>query len=159
MTYPITAFSKMRNSLLMILRYRSVVDSEGLARYQSQAVWIPDSNKTLQQQLLIAAHTGPGGHRRITTTEQVINGFGHWASMRKDLASFVNTCIHYSSTLTGGTVPRPMALTLHANKPKKLLHVDFLTSDMDLRERTTFSLSKTISHRTVVSYLRLRGAL
>jgi Integrase zinc binding domain len=66
------------------------VDSEGLARYQSQAVWIPDGDKTLQQRLLIAAHTGPGGHRGITTTEQAMNGFVQWTSMCKDLATFVN---------------------------------------------------------------------
>jgi RNase H-like domain found in reverse transcriptase len=62
-------------------------DSEGLARYQSQAVWIPDGDKTLQLRLLIAAHTGPGGHRGITTTEQAMNGFVQWTSMLKDLAS------------------------------------------------------------------------
>jgi hypothetical protein len=42
----------------------------------------------LQLRLLIAAHTGPGGHHGITTTEQAMNGFLHWTSMRKDLASF-----------------------------------------------------------------------
>jgi hypothetical protein len=102
------------------------VDSEGLARYQSQAVWIPDGDKTLQLRLLIAAHTGPGGHRRITTTEQAMNGFVQWKSMRKDLASFVNSCIHCLSTSTGGTVPISMAQTLHAEKPNKLPHFDFL---------------------------------
>jgi Integrase zinc binding domain len=42
----------------------------------------------LQLPLLIAAHSGPGGHHGITTTEQAMNGFVHWTSMRKDLASF-----------------------------------------------------------------------
>jgi hypothetical protein len=108
------------------------VDSEGLALYQSQAVWIPDGDKTLQLRLLIAAHTRPGGHRGITTTEQAMNGFVQWTSMRKDLASFVNPCIHCLSTSTGGTVPRPMAETLHAEKPNKLLHfLTSFTSDMD----------------------------
>jgi Integrase zinc binding domain len=102
------------------------MDSEGLARYQSQAVWIPDGDKALQLRLLIAAHTGPGGHRGITTTEQAMNGFVQWTSMRKDLASFVNSCIHCLSSSTGGTVPRQKAQTLHAEKPNKLLHFDFL---------------------------------
>jgi hypothetical protein len=44
------------------------VDSEGFARYQSQAVWIPDGDSALQLPLLIVAHTGPGGHRGIVST-------------------------------------------------------------------------------------------
>jgi hypothetical protein len=110
-----------------------IVDSEGLARYQSQADWIPDGAKTPQLRLLIAAHTGPGGHRGITTTEQAMNGFLHWTSMRKDLASFENSCIPCLGTSTGGTVPRPMAQTLHADKPKKLLHFDFLYIEHGLK--------------------------
>jgi hypothetical protein len=60
-----------------------------------------------------------------------MNGFLQWTSMRKDLASFVNSCIHCLSTTTGGTVPRPMAQTLHAEKPNKLLHLTSFTSDVD----------------------------
>jgi hypothetical protein len=101
------------------------VDPEGLARYQSQAVWIPDGDKTLQIPLLIAAHTGPGGHREITTTEQARNGFVHWTSMGKYLASFVDSYIHCLSTSTGGIVPRPTAQTIHVEKSNKLFHVDF----------------------------------
>jgi hypothetical protein len=58
------------------------VDSEGLARYQSQAIWIPDGNKTLQLQMLKAAHPWPGVHRGITTIEQAINVFVHWTCAR-----------------------------------------------------------------------------
>jgi hypothetical protein len=53
-----------------------------------------------------------------------MNEFVHWTSMRKDLASFVNSFIHCLSI--GGTVSRPKAQTLNVEKPNKLLHSGFL---------------------------------
>lgn len=103
-------------------------DEEGLARHKSEprVVWIPDGDKMLQLRLLIAAHTGPGGHRGASTTERAMRDFVFWKTMRKDLSEFVSSCIHCLSTSTSGTAPRPMAQTLHAVKQNKLLHFDFL---------------------------------
>ena len=101
-------------------------DSEGVVRAEAGQVWIPDSNKVMQLRLLIAAHAGPGGHRGASTTMRAIQSFVNWTTMQEDTKSFVASCLHCLSTTTSGVVPRPMAQTLHATEPNKLLHMDFL---------------------------------
>ena len=46
--------------------------------------------------------------------------------MRADVFSFCNTCLHCQSTNGGRRIPRPLAHTLHADKPNELLHFDYL---------------------------------
>ena len=103
-----------------------MVDHMGLARFESKALWVPDSDKSMQLRLLVAAHTGPGGHRGASTTVRGMRDFVMWTSMEDDAKAFVGSCLHCLSTTTGGKVPRPMAQTLHATAPNKLLHMDFL---------------------------------
>lgn len=102
------------------------VDTDGIARVGSGAVWIPDSNKVIQLRLLIAAHAGAAGHRGAATTMRAMESFVTWTTMPEDTKSFVASCLHCLSTTTAGTVPRPMAQTLHATEPNKLLHMDYL---------------------------------
>ena len=80
----------------------------------------------MQLRLLIAAHTGPGGHRGASTKARGMEKFVKWPSLEEDAKAFVGSCLYCLSTKTGGKVPRPMAQTLHATMPKKLLHMDFL---------------------------------
>lgn len=102
------------------------IDSRGVSRFSSGAIWIPDSDRCMQLRLLIAAHTGIGGHRGASTTLRGMSEFVQWSSMEPDAKSFVGSCLHCLSTTTGGKVPRPMAQTLHATEPNKMLHMDYL---------------------------------
>jgi hypothetical protein len=46
--------------------------------------------------------------------------------MAKDVKVFVQNCLHCVATVPGDKVPRPLGTHLHATKPNKILHFDFL---------------------------------
>ena len=90
------------------------------------SVWIPfghDGN--LRLRIMIIAHTGSGGHRGIQSTTVAISKRFYWDGMREDVRSFCLSCLHclrYKASI----VPRPFGETLHAKKPGKVIHFDYL---------------------------------
>ena len=90
------------------------------------AVWIPADAVNLQLRLCIIGHCGRGGHRGVTTTLKNICEHFFWRTMRADITSFCNTCLHCEATTGGLRKPRPFAHTMHADRPNQLLHFDFL---------------------------------
>jgi hypothetical protein len=60
MTGPIMTLKSAPLAADEYMSHECTVDSDGLARYQSQAVWIADGERTLQLRLQRASHTGPG---------------------------------------------------------------------------------------------------
>jgi hypothetical protein len=46
--------------------------------------------------------------------------------MAKDVKVFVQNCLHCVATMPGVKVPRLLGTQLHATKPNKILHFDFL---------------------------------
>ena len=89
------------------------------------AMWIPSNDSLLKLRILIAAHTGHGGHRGWEVTLASINPHFHWENLDEDVKSFVKSCLHCVATAPGTVVPRPLGHALHATKPNKLLHFDF----------------------------------
>ena len=49
-----------------------------------------------------------------------------WESLKKDVAQFVNSCIHCLATRARERIPRPLATALHAERPNEVLHMDYL---------------------------------
>jgi len=94
------------------------VDASGVS-------WLPPNDELLKLRILIAAHTGPGGHRGWGPTRASIRQHFYWKSIDKDVESFVKSCLHCLATEPGTVVPRPLGHALHADKPNKLLHFDF----------------------------------
>ena len=92
---------------------------------ESGATWIPASDKLLKLRILIAAHTGFGGHRSWRVTHASIKSHFYWKNLGKDVESFVKSCLHCIASTPGTVVPRPLGNAIHAVKPNKLLHFDF----------------------------------
>lgn len=92
---------------------------------EKDRIWIPSDDELLKLRILIAAHTGIGGHRGQRVTRAAVEGHFLWTKMKKDVHSFVGSCLHCLATAPGTTVPRPLGHALHAVKPNKLIHFDF----------------------------------
>jgi RNase H-like domain found in reverse transcriptase/Reverse transcriptase (RNA-dependent DNA polymerase)/Integrase core domain/Integrase zinc binding domain len=89
-------------------------------------VWIPGTAHELQLRLCIVAHTGPGGHRGVDSTTASIQNLFHWPTLREDVLTFCNTCLHCRSTIGGHRTPRPLGQALHASSPNEVIHFDYL---------------------------------
>ena len=89
------------------------------------ATWIPDNDNLLKLRILIAAHTGHGGHRSGRVTHASIKPHFRWKNLGNDVETFVKSCLHCIASAPGTVVPRPLGHGLHATKPNKLLHFDF----------------------------------
>ena len=79
----------------------------------------------LKLRILIAAHTGHGGHRGINVTQASVEAHFWWNDMKDDIKTFVSSCLHCLTTASGNMVPRPLRHALHASKPNELLHFDY----------------------------------
>jgi len=55
-------------------------------------IFIPDING-LRIRIMIAAHSGPGGHRGYITTQQSITDRFIWPNMNEEIKLFVNDCL------------------------------------------------------------------
>ena len=87
--------------------------------------WIPSGEDLLKLRIMVAAHTGHGGHRSWRATHATIRSHFRWSSLGKDVESFVKSCLHCVASASGTIVPRPLGHALHATKPNMLLHFDF----------------------------------
>lgn len=99
--------------------------SNGLIINDKGQTWIPSSDNRLKLRILIAAHTGQGGHRSSHVTQSAVESHFWWKGMNSDVKVFVNSCIHCLSTSPAKLVPRPLGHALHAVKPNMLLHFDY----------------------------------
>uniref|UniRef100_H3GQQ9 Reverse transcriptase/retrotransposon-derived protein RNase H-like domain-containing protein n=1 Tax=Phytophthora ramorum TaxID=164328 RepID=H3GQQ9_PHYRM len=88
-------------------------------------VWIPADSHEIQQRLYVIAHAGASGPRRKGDGQGTVELFV-WPTLTKDVALFVNGCLHSMMTAED-RMPRPFGETLKAIKPNKLLHFDYLT--------------------------------
>ena len=79
----------------------------------------------LKLRIIIAAHTGNGGHRSWRVTLASIQAHFFWQKMTDDIKLFVGSCLHCLCTESGNIVPRPLGHALHAAEPNRLLHFDF----------------------------------
>lgn len=91
------------------------------------AIWTSTvQGQHMQLRICVIGHCGRRGHRGADTTVANIQEHFFWTKMRADIFSFCNSCLHCLTTTGGLPIPRPMAHTLHADKPNDLLHLDFL---------------------------------
>ena len=100
--------------------------ADGLWRTRKGATWVPAKDTGLQLRLCIIGHCGRAGHRAARTTLKNMQPHVWWKSMREDVLSFCNTCLHCQTTSGGRRTPQPLAHALHADKPNELLHFDYL---------------------------------
>jgi Integrase zinc binding domain len=92
----------------------------------NNALWIPERAVELQLRLFVEAHDRSAGHRAYEATLGTIKEYVAWTTMAKDVKVFVQNCLHCVATILGDKVPRPLGTQLHATKPIKILHFDFL---------------------------------
>ena len=99
---------------------------DGLWKTTKGAVWIPDGDNVMKLRVLIAAHTGPAGHRGQAVTLANMTPRFVWKSIKEDTQSFISSCLHCECSKTPSVVPRPLGHAVHAEKPNEMLHFDYL---------------------------------
>jgi hypothetical protein len=88
-------------------------------------IFIPDQNN-LRQRLMIVAHAGSSGHRRLQVALNSLSQNFYWDSLKHDLMEFVAQCLHCLSSKDGTKIPRPLGSALRAEKRNEVLAIDHL---------------------------------
>lgn len=98
---------------------------DGLWKNARGITWIPVEDNELNIRILVAAHTGRGGHCGLKTTRRIVSF--HFEKIRKMyyVRRFLKSCIHCLRTKTGEIVRRHMRHALHTSAPNKLIHFYF----------------------------------
>ena len=110
----------------MSSRASVVLDKADSLFKKSGCIWILEDSLELQLKVLVASHCGSLRHRGRDATESTVREDFFWKSLKKDVAQFVNSCIHFLANRAGEHIPRPLATALHAERPNEVLHVDYL---------------------------------
>jgi len=74
---------------------------------------------------MISDHTGIAGHCGYRATQLTIAKYFYWTSILKDVETFVRSCLHWLSTASVDTVPRPLGHALNAESPNQMVHFDY----------------------------------
>ena len=99
-------------------------------------VWIPSPDRLLRLRIMVAGHTGYGGHRGYRTTQVIVTASFWWKEVMADVEHFVKSCLHCLATETGESVPRPMGHAVHGDKPNTLLNFDYCYMMKGVRDLT-----------------------
>ena len=75
--------------------------NNGMIQNDQGVVWIPQKDDLLKIRILIAAHTGLGGHRKKTTTLRSLKDHFAWETLDVDVETFCESCIHCLATDSG----------------------------------------------------------
>jgi hypothetical protein len=100
--------------------------ANGLLVNEQGKIWIPTNAVSLQVRLCVIAHCGRGGHRGHQVTLSAIQYHYDWKGMSKYIKVFVGSCFHCIASAPGESTPRPIREALHASKPNKVIHFDYL---------------------------------
>ena len=114
-------------------------------------LWIPVDDVILKLRIIIAEHTGLGGHWSWPATLATVRSHFVWHKMSDDVESFVRSCLHCLCTETGKIILRPLDHALYAMEPNKLLHFDFCSMSPG-EKRNIYVLVLKDDH---ISYIRL----
>jgi hypothetical protein len=82
-----------------------VLAEDDMYRTSGGQVWIPDASIDLQIRICIVAHTGPGGNRELRAATSSINSLSFWNSLKEDVQTFFNTCLHFEARSVGTAPP------------------------------------------------------
>ena len=89
-------------------------------------VLIPSDDYELQLRLLIIAHAGSAGHRRIDATCHELKQRFFWKGMSADVEKFCKLCLHCTVSMGGEIVPRPFGEQVHGSTANSVIHFDYL---------------------------------
>ena len=88
--------------------------------------WIPENAHELHIRVLAMAHCGKSGHRGADATASIARERYTWSSLKEDCSEFVNDCLVCLTASSGEKIPRPLAATLHGERPNGVVHFDYL---------------------------------
>lgn len=74
---------------------------DGIMMDPCDVVWIPQDDDVLKLRILIASHAGRSGHRDVDSTKLSLRKHFYWDTMKVDVESFCNSCIHCLITSSG----------------------------------------------------------
>lgn len=99
--------------------------SDGLLR-RGGLIWIPPANSELKLRILVVSHCGSMGHQERNATLSVVREDFDWDGVAGDVTALVRGRLHCLVTRTGERVPRPLGHAMHGDRPKEVVHLDFL---------------------------------
>jgi hypothetical protein len=98
--------------------------NDGYIRHEGK-VWVPEE-RDLKARIMVIAHCGSSGHRRLEIMKRAIEKQFWWNGMSTDIKTFYNTCIHCLIQTDGQRIPRPRGDAIHATERNEMLNLDFL---------------------------------
>jgi hypothetical protein len=93
---------------------------------KNEKIWIPDRATHLQICICVMAHARLNGHSTAEKTYQIVRERFEWTSMKADIETFCNQCLHCIGGRLGKKIPRPLSSTLHGLYPNHVLRLDFM---------------------------------
>ena len=81
----------------------------------------------MQLRICVISHTSAGGHRGYKATETAIRREFVWSTIKGDIKTFLESCLHRKATTGSSIVPRPFGPAVHGNRPHELLQFDYLS--------------------------------
>ena len=87
--------------------------------------WIPEDDHELWTRLLIVSHCGSAGHRGVAATAKALGKYVSCRGFRERVVEFCKSCLLCLQSKGGHTIPRPLGRQLVAEKPNRVLHLDY----------------------------------
>ena len=84
------------------------LDSEGQYRVEYQGhrvIWVPAETEFLKKRLLVCAHLGGGGHRRVDATMARLGRNCIWEGMAGDVRDMTRLCVYCADKKAGALGP------------------------------------------------------
>lgn len=97
----------------------------GLWKNKNGEIFIGNKEKKIQMRLLVASHAGLSRHRGREATRANFQNKFWWASIDKDVNTFVDSCLHCFTSPSGDKIRRPLGHTMHAGNIDEVIHFDF----------------------------------
>lgn len=99
-------------------------NEQGLITHDGKVVIPHDDN--LRVRLLAMAHQGLQGHRGQRATIVTLASLFSWKDLHKDVATFINSCLHCVPNTGPVRIPRPLGRMAHSDRINGLIHMDYL---------------------------------
>ncbi|XXQ35702.1 Reverse transcriptase domain-containing protein [Plasmodiophora brassicae] len=92
-------------------------------RTPDNQLWVP--SHALQLRIAVISHMGLSGHQPAASTISSIAQLFWWPDLDSFVRAFVDKCLHCLRN-KDSMIPRPFGTAMHADKPNKVIHYDFL---------------------------------
>jgi hypothetical protein len=106
-----------------------VPDATGIYRHvETGAIYVPGTN-LLRTRLIVIAHGGIFGHRRVDATLRILKKDVWWPELHDDVIQMLAKCIVCLKSEKGYIIPRPLGHIHRGHNFNEVVHLDFMSME------------------------------